>query len=55
MASVLSNKGVASDTRFAESIPEFKPWCELAWIFMDGDAVVIERQGGDVRIGRAAV
>jgi hypothetical protein len=55
MASVRSNKGVLSDTRLAESIPEFKPWRELGWIFKDGHAVVIERQGSDVRIGKVVV
>jgi hypothetical protein len=54
MASVRSNKGVASDTRLAESIPEFKPWCEFGWIFKDGDAVVIERHRSDVRVRKVA-
>ena len=55
MASVRSNKGVASDTTLDESIPEFKPWRELGWIFKDGNAVVIERQGSDVRIEKVVV
>jgi hypothetical protein len=55
MASVRSNKGVASDTRPAESIPEFKPWRELGWISRDGDAVVIERRGSHVRIRKVAI
>jgi hypothetical protein len=54
MASVRSNKEVASDTRLAESIPEFKPWRELGWIFKDGDAVVIERHRSDVRVRKVA-
>jgi hypothetical protein len=55
MASVRSNRGVASDTRLAESIPEFKPWRELGWFFKDGDAVVVERQVSDVRIRKVAI
>jgi hypothetical protein len=55
MASVRSNKGVASDTRPAESISEFKLWRELGWIFKDGEAVVIERQGSHVRIRKVAI
>jgi hypothetical protein len=55
MASVRSNKGVTSDTRLAESIPELKPWRELGWIFKDGHAVVIERLGSDVQIRKVAV
>jgi hypothetical protein len=55
MASVRSNKEVASDTRLAESIPEFKPWRELGWIFKDGGAVVIKRLGSDVRIKKVAI
>jgi hypothetical protein len=54
MASIRSNKEVASDTRIAESIPELKPWRELGWIFKDGEAVVIERQRSDVRIRKVA-
>ena len=49
MVSDRSNKGVASDSRVAEPIPEFKPWRELGWVFKDGDAVVIDRKGSDVR------
>jgi hypothetical protein len=55
MASDRSNKGVAGDTRLAESIPEFKPWRELGWIVKDGDTVVIERQGSDVRLRKVAI
>ena len=55
MASVRSNKGAANDTKLAESIPEFKPWRELGWIFKDGGAVVIERLGSDVRITKVAI
>jgi hypothetical protein len=54
MTSDRSNKGVAGDTKLAEPIPEFKPWRELGWIFKDGDAVVIDRQGSDARLRKVA-
>jgi hypothetical protein len=28
-----------------EAIPEIRPWREVGWIFNDGDALAIERQG----------
>lgn len=36
-----------------EQIPEMKPWREVGWIFKDGDALAIERQGTRTR-ARAA-
>ena len=32
-----------------ESIPEIRPWREVGWIFRDGDAYAIERQGEETR------
>jgi hypothetical protein len=29
----------------AAGIPEIRPWREVGWIFKDGDALAIERQG----------
>jgi hypothetical protein len=55
MAIDRSDKGVASDSRLAEPIPEFKPWRELGWVFKDGDAVVIDRKGSDVRLRKEAI
>jgi hypothetical protein len=55
MASDRSNKGVASHSRLAEPIPEFKPWRELGWVFKDGAAVVIDRKGSDVRLRKVAI
>jgi hypothetical protein len=37
----------------AEAIPEARPWREAGWIFRDGCAVAIERQGERTR-ARAA-
>jgi hypothetical protein len=37
----------------AETIPEMRPWREAGWIFRDGCAVAIERQGEHTR-ARAA-
>jgi hypothetical protein len=28
-----------------DAIPEIRPWREAGWIFNDGDALAIERQG----------
>jgi hypothetical protein len=33
----------------AESLPELKPWCEVGWIFRDGDCIAIERKGDETR------
>jgi hypothetical protein len=55
MASDRSNKGVASDPRLARPIPEFKPWREFGWVFKDGNAVVIDRKGSDVRLKKVVV
>ena len=30
---------------YAEPIPEMRPWREAGWIFRDGDAQAIARQG----------
>ena len=37
----------------AEAIPEIRPRREVGWIFKDGDALAIERQGEQTR-ARAA-
>ena len=33
----------------AESLPELKPWREVGWIFKEGGALAIERQGDRIR------
>jgi hypothetical protein len=38
-----------------ESIPEIRPWREVGWIFRDGDAFAIERQGERTRTRSARV
>jgi hypothetical protein len=30
-------------------VPELRPWCEVGWIFKNGDAVAVERQGEPLR------
>jgi hypothetical protein len=30
-------------------VPELRPWCEVGWIFKNGDAVAVERQGDGLR------
>jgi len=32
-----------------EAIPEIRPWREVGWIFRDGDALAIDRQGDRTR------
>ncbi len=39
----------------SEGIPEIRPWREVGWIFKDGDAVAIERQGDRTRVRAASV
>jgi hypothetical protein len=39
----------------AEPIPEARPWREAGWIFRDGCAVAIERQGDRTRARSACV
>jgi hypothetical protein len=39
----------------AEAIREMHPWREVGWIFRDGDALAIERQGTRTRVRTAAV
>ena len=35
----------ATGAEHAEALPEIRPWREVGWIFTDGDALAIERQG----------
>ena len=37
------------------AIPEIRPWREVGWIFRDGDALAIERQGDRTRVRTARV
>jgi hypothetical protein len=37
----------------SEAIPEIRPWREVGWIFRDGDALAIERQGDRLRARNA--
>jgi hypothetical protein len=39
----------------SEAIPEIRPWREVGWIFRDGDAVAIERQGDRIRARSARI
>jgi hypothetical protein len=55
MTSDRSNKGVASDSRLSDPIPEFKPWRELGWVFKDGEAVVNDRKGSDARLRKVVI
>ena len=39
----------------AEPIHDLRPWREAGWIFTDGGAVAIERQGDRTRVRQARV
>ena len=39
----------------AEAMPEIHAWREVGWIFRDGDALAIERQGDRTRVRTASV
>jgi hypothetical protein len=39
----------ADTTEHQESIHDIRPWREVGWIFRDGDALAIERQGDRIR------
>jgi hypothetical protein len=39
----------------ADLIHEIRPWREAGWIFTDGGAVTIERQGERTRVRRARI
>ena len=38
----MGNEEIAEHT---EPIPDMRPWLQVGWIFRDGDAQAIERQG----------
>jgi hypothetical protein len=37
----------------SDAIPEIRPWREVGWIFRDGGAFAIERQGDRIRTRKA--
>jgi hypothetical protein len=39
----------------ADAIHEIRPWREAGWIFTDGGAVTIERQGERTRVRQARI
>jgi hypothetical protein len=39
----------------AEAIPEIRPWCQVGWIFRDGEARAIERQDDRTKVRPAHV
>jgi hypothetical protein len=62
---VRTERGTIVGTRFdeasvdasehSEPIREIRPWREVGWIFEDGDALAIERQGDRIRARSARV
>ena len=49
------DEGTAQRTEHGEAIGETRPWREVGWIFRDGDAVAIERQGERTRVRSARI
>jgi hypothetical protein len=42
-------EATAHGPEHSEAIPEIRPWREVGWIFRDGAALAIERQGDRIR------
>jgi len=34
----------------AASLPEYRPWCEVGWIFREDGCVAIARQGTEIHV-----
>jgi hypothetical protein len=49
MVSVQMDEAALRGPEHSDAIPEIRPWREVGWIFRDGDAVAIERQGDRIR------
>ena len=47
--SVRTDEMTAQRPEHSEAIPEIRPWREVGWIFRDGGAFAIERQGDRTR------
>ena len=47
--SVRADEVAAHGPEPSDAIPEIRPWREIGWIFRDGDALAIERQGDRIR------
>jgi hypothetical protein len=46
-------EAAAQGPEHSEAIPEIRPWREVGWIFRDGGALAIERQGDRIRARNA--
>jgi hypothetical protein len=55
MVNVSVEKIPARDGKGVEPLPELKPWREVGWIFRDGEAVAIEREGDEIRERRVEI
>jgi hypothetical protein len=47
--SVRTEEAAARGPEQSDAIPEIDPWREVGWIFRDGSAVAVERQGDRIR------
>jgi hypothetical protein len=44
-----ATRDATSISKHEEPLPELNPWREVGWIFKDGEGIVIERQGDEIR------
>ncbi len=49
------DEGTDCTAGLRQALPDIRPWCEVGWIFKDGDALAIERQGDRTRKRTARV
>jgi hypothetical protein len=47
--SVRIDEATAYGPEHSDAVAEIRPWREVGWIFRDGDALAIERQGDRIR------
>lgn len=53
--SVRIDEAAVHGPQHPDAIPEIRPWREVGWIFRDGGALAIERQGDRIRARSAEI
>ena len=53
IVSIRIDEAAVDGSGHSDAIPEICPWREVGWIFKEGGAVAIERQGDRIRTGSA--
>ena len=49
IVSIRIDEAAVHGPEHSDAIPEIRPWREVGWIFRDGGALAIERQGDRIR------